>query len=265
MTDITNRFKQRLASQQQIGLWLGLADACAAEIAAVAGYDWVLIDGEHAPNDLRTTLSQLQTLAAYPTQAVVRPVVGSVHVVKQLLDIGAQTLLIPMVDHAEQAREMVRAVHYPPLGVRGVGAALARATRWNTVPNYYQTAQDNICLLIQVESITAIQNLDEILAVEGIDGIFIGAVDLSATMGYEGNPNHPEVQKTVVNAIKRIHAAGKAAGILSTKQDVTKQYIELGVEFVAVGVDTSLLMHAMRNLLGQYKSNLNEVKNEGGY
>lgn len=260
-----NHFKQRLKTQQQIGLWVGLADAYGTEIAANSGYDWLLIDGEHAPSDLRTTLAQLQSIAAYPSQAVVRPPIGSVQLIKQLLDIGAQTLLIPMIESVEQAELMVKAVRYPPYGIRGVGAALARATRWNSIPNYYATAHENICLLIQIESVAGLENLDAILQVEGIDGIFIGAVDLSATMGYEGNPNHPEVQKAVIDAIKRIRAAGKAAGILSTTHAVTQQYLDLGTEFVAVGVDTSVLMNALRDLLAQYKTDSNRPKIEAGY
>lgn len=263
--DYTNHFKQKLKNQQQIGLWVGLADAYGTEIAANAGYDWLLIDGEHAPSDLRTTLAQLQSIAAYPSQAVVRPPIGSVQLIKQLLDIGAQTLLIPMVETVEQAQLMVKAVRYPPEGVRGVGAALARATRWNSIPDYYATAHENICLLIQIESVEGIKNLDEILKVEGIDGVFIGAVDLSATMGYQGNPNHPEVQKTVIDAIQRIRAAGKAAGILSTQHDATQQYLELGTEFVAVGVDTSVLMNSLRELLAKYKPETKITKTEGGY
>lgn len=263
--DPINHFKRKLKTQQQIGLWVGLADAYGTEIAANAGYDWLLIDGEHAPSDLRITLAQLQSIAAYESQAVVRPPIGSVQLIKQLLDIGAQTLLIPMVETVEQAELMVKAVHYPPKGIRGVGAALARATRWNSIPDYYQAAHENICLLIQIESVTGLENLDDILQVEGIDGIFIGAVDLSATMGYEGNPNHPEVQKAVIDAIKRIRAAGKAAGILSTLDEVTQQYIDLGTEFVAVGVDTSVLMNSLRDLLSKYKVDKPYQKPKGGY
>ncbi|WP_147395673.1 4-hydroxy-2-oxoheptanedioate aldolase [Acinetobacter cumulans] len=265
MIDYTNHFKRKLKTQQQIGLWVGLADAYGTEIAANAGYDWLLIDGEHAPSDLRTTLSQLQSIAAYPSQAVVRPPIGSVQLIKQLLDIGAQTLLIPMVESVEQAELMVKAVRYPPEGVRGVGAALARATRWNSIPDYYATAHENICLLIQIESVEGLANLDDILKVEGIDGIFIGAVDLSATMGYEGNPNHPEVQKAVIDAIQRIRASGKAAGILSTQHEATEQYLALGTEFVAVGVDTSVLMQSLRTLLQRYKPDAEEVQVSEGY
>ncbi|WP_312327607.1 4-hydroxy-2-oxoheptanedioate aldolase [Acinetobacter sp.] len=262
---VTNYFKHKLKTQQQIGLWIGLADAYGTEITANAGYDWLLIDGEHAPSDLRTTLSQLQSIAAYPSQAVVRPPIGSVQLIKQLLDIGAQTLLIPMVETVEQAELMVRAVRYPPEGIRGVGAALARATRWNSIPNYYQTAHEEICLLIQIESVTGLENLDAILQIDGIDGVFIGAVDLSATMGYQGDPNHPEVQKAVIDAIQRIRSAGKAAGILSTQHEVTQKYIELGTEFVAVGVDTSVLMNSLRDLLGKYKKDINVINPTSGY
>lgn len=263
--NIKNHFKTRLKSQQQIGLWVGLADAYGTEIAANVGYDWLLIDGEHAPSDLRTTLSQLQSIAAYPSQAVVRPPIGSVQLIKQLLDIGAQTLLIPMVETVEQAELMVKAVRYPPEGIRGVGAALARATRWNSIPNYYQTAHEEICLLIQIESVKGLENLDEILKVDGIDGVFIGAVDLSATMGFEGNPNHPQVVKAVEDAIGKIRAAGKAAGVLSTAHEYTQRYLDLGTEFVAVGVDTSVLINSLRELLGKYKKDVLFNPNKDGY
>ncbi|NHB57337.1 4-hydroxy-2-oxoheptanedioate aldolase [Acinetobacter sp. 194] len=260
-----NHFKRKLKTEQQIGLWVGLADAYGTEIAANAGYDWLLIDGEHAPSDLRTTLSQLQSIAAYPSQAVVRPPIGSVQLIKQLLDIGAQTLLIPMVETVEQAELMVKAVRYPPEGIRGVGAALARATRWNSIEDYYQTAHEDICLLIQIESVTGLNNLDDILNVEGIDGIFIGAVDLSATMGYQGNPNHPEVQKAVIDAIQRIRQSGKAAGILSTQHEATQKYLDIGTEFVAVGVDTSVLINSLKELLAKYKTNVTVNHGQGGY
>ena len=263
--DVKNHFKHKLKTQQQILLWVGLADAYWTEIAANLCYDWLLIDGEHAPSDLRTTLLQLQSIAAYPSQAVVRPPIGSVQLIKQLLDIGAQSLLIPMIETVEHAELMVKAVRYPPYGIRGVGAALARATRWNSIPHYYATAHENICLLIQIESVQGLENLDDILKIDGIDGVFIGAVDLSATMGYEGNPNHPEVQQAVITAIQKIRASGKAAGILSTQHEATQRYLDLGTEFVAVGVDTSVLMNSLRELLAQYKTDLDLPKSEGGY
>ncbi|MBC7209543.1 MAG: 2-keto-3-deoxy-L-rhamnonate aldolase, partial [Pseudomonas sp.] len=190
-----NTFKQRLRTgQAQIGLWLGLADPYCAELAANAGFDWLLLDGEHAPNDLRGLLGQLQAVAPYPAQPIVRPVIGDTALIKQLLDIGAQTLLVPMVESAEQARQLVRAMRYPPHGVRGVGSALARASRWNSLPGYLDQADEQMCLLVQVENREGLANLDAICAVEGVDGVFIGPADLSADMGHRGNPGHPEVR-----------------------------------------------------------------------
>ncbi|WOE32216.1 MULTISPECIES: 4-hydroxy-2-oxoheptanedioate aldolase [unclassified Acinetobacter] len=251
--DTTNYFKQKLKTTQQLGMWLGLANGYCAEIAANAGFDWLLIDGEHAPNDLKSILYQLQTIAAYPSQAVVRPVTADVGLIKQLLDIGAQSLLIPMIESAEQAELMVKATRYPPEGIRGVGAALARASRWNNLTDYLQDADEQICVIIQIESKKGLDNLDDILKVEGIDGVFIGPADLSAALGYRGNPGHPEVQQIIVSAIQKIRAAGKAAGILSADEKLAKQYLALGTEFVAVGVDTSLLMKSMNQLLAKFK------------
>ncbi|MCP2072279.1 UNVERIFIED_ORG: 4-hydroxy-2-oxoheptanedioate aldolase [Pseudomonas lini] len=249
-----NTFKQRLRSgEAQIGLWLGLADAYCAELAANAGFDWLLIDGEHAPNDLRTMLGQLQALAPYPCQPVIRPVIGDNALIKQVLDIGVQTLLVPMVESADQARELVRAMHYPPLGVRGVGSALARASRWNSIPGYLDKADEQMCLLVQIESREGLANLDAIAAVDGVDGVFIGPADLSASMGFRGNPGHPDVQAAIEDAIGRIRQAGKAAGILSADEKLARRYIELGAAFVAVGVDTTVLMRGLQTLAATFK------------
>lgn len=249
-----NTFKQRLRSgEAQIGLWLGLANAYCAELAANAGFDWLLIDGEHAPNDLRTLLGQLQAVAPYPSQPVIRPVVGDTALIKQVLDIGVQTLLVPMVESADQARELVRAIHYPPHGVRGVGSALARASRWNSIPGYLDKADEQMCLLVQIESREGLANLDEIAAVDGVDGVFIGPADLSASMGFRGNPGHPDVQTAIGDAIARIRQAGKAAGILSADEKLARRYIELGAAFVAVGVDTTVLMRGLQTLAATFK------------
>ena len=249
-----NTFKHRLRSgETQIGLWLGLADAYCAELAANAGFDWLLIDGEHAPNDLRGLLGQLQAVAPYPSQPVIRPVIGDTALIKQVLDIGVQTLLVPMVESAEQARELVRAIHYPPHGVRGVGSALARASRWNSIAGYLDHADEQMCLLVQIENREGLANLEAIAAVEGVDGVFIGPADLSASMGHRGNPGHPEVQAAIEDAIARIRNAGKAAGILSADQALARRYIELGAAFVAVGVDTTVLMRGLQSLAAAFK------------
>lgn len=249
-----NTFKQRLRSgEAQIGLWLGLADAYCAELAANAGFDWLLIDGEHAPNDLRTLLGQLQAVAPYPSQPVIRPVIGDTALIKQVLDIGVQTLLVPMVESADQARELVRAIHYPPHGVRGVGSALARASRWNSIPGYLDKADEQMCLLVQIESREGLANLDAIAAVDGVDGVFIGPADLSASMGFRGNPGQPQVQAAIEDAIARIRQAGKAAGILSADEKLARRYIELGAAFVAVGVDTTVLIRGLQTLAATFK------------
>ena len=249
-----NTFKQRLRSgEAQIGLWLGLADAYCAELAANAGFDWLLIDGEHAPNDLRTLLGQLQAVAPYPSQPVIRPVIGDTALIKQVLDIGVLTLLVPMVESADQARELVRSIHYPPHGVRGVGSALARASRWNSIPGYLDKADEQMCLLLQIESHEGLANLDEIAAVDGVDGVFIGPADLSASMGFRGNPGHPDVQAAIEDAIARIRQAGKAAGILSADEKLARRYLELGAAFVAVGVDTTVLMRGLQTLAATFK------------
>ncbi|MFC5695375.1 4-hydroxy-2-oxoheptanedioate aldolase [Pseudomonas sp. GCM10022186] len=260
-----NRFKALLHSgQPQIGLWLGLADAYCAELAANAGFDWLLLDGEHAPNDLRSLLAQLQAIAPYPAQPIIRPPVGDAVLIKQLLDIGAQTLLVPMVESAEQAAELVRAMRYPPFGIRGVGSALARASRWNSIPGYLDQADEQMCLLVQIENLEGLANLDVIAAVDGVDGVFIGPADLSAAMGHRGNPGHPEVQAAIEDAIVRIRAAGKAAGILSADQALARRYIELGAAFVAVGVDATVLMRGLQSLAGAFKGTQEPVGGGGG-
>jgi 4-hydroxy-2-oxoheptanedioate aldolase len=250
-----NTFKAALKSGEraQIGLWLGLTDPICAEISAGAGFDWVLIDGEHAPNDVRSTLALLQAVAPHPVHPIVRPVIGDVALIKQLLDIGAQTVLIPMVESAEQAKLMVAAMRYPPAGIRGVGASLARASQWSRVANYVHQANDQMCLLVQVETRRGLDNLDAIAAVEGVDGVFIGPADLSAALGHLGNPGHPDVQRAIEEAIRRIRAAGRAAGILTTDETLARRYLELGCMFVAVGLDGTLLMKAAHNLAGKFK------------
>ncbi|MCE3028090.1 4-hydroxy-2-oxoheptanedioate aldolase [Salinicola sp. DM10] len=249
-----NTFKRALGrNEAQLGLWLGLANGYCAELAANAGFDWLLIDGEHAPNDLRSVLEQLQAVAPYPVQPIARPPVGDAALIKQYLDIGVQTLLVPMVDTAEQARQLVRATRYPPEGIRGVGSALARASRWNSIPGYLDRADEEVCLLVQIETQTGLENLDEIAAVEGVDGVFIGPADLSASLGHRGDPGHDDVQRAIEDGIARIQKANKAAGILSANKTLARRYLELGATFVAVGVDTSVLMNALKALAGEFK------------
>ena len=258
-----NTFKQALAARTpQIGLWFGLTSGYAAELVAGAGFDWLLLDGEHAPNDVPRMLEQLQGVASARAMLgtgphpVARVPVGDTALIKQYLDIGAQTLLVPMVDTPEQAAQLVRAMRYPQDdgqgGVRGMGAGLARASQWMRYPGYLKEANAQVCLLVQAESTLAIENLDAIARTPGVDGVFFGPADLSASMGHVGNPGHPAVQAAIEDGIRRVLAAGKAPGILMADEKLARRYLELGAVFVAVGVDTSVLVAATRDLAARY-------------
>ncbi len=261
-----NLFKAALREgRPQIGLWLNTGEPLLAELAGTAGFDWLVIDGEHGPNDLRSIIAQLQALAASPAEAVVRPPMGEPWMIKQLLDAGARTLLVPMVDSAEQARALVSAVRYPPHGIRGVGAAVARASAFNTIADYTETAADEICLLVQAETQAAIADLENIAAVEGIDGVFIGPADLSADMGYIGRIEAPEVQEVIEKAIGTITNAGKAAGILTFNEALNLRYIDLGARFVAVGSDVAEFALVLRRLAGRYGRGIPQMPGVAGY
>jgi 4-hydroxy-2-oxoheptanedioate aldolase len=250
-----NPFKQALKEgRAQIGLWISLADPYAIESLADAGYDWLLIDGEHSPNDLRSVLGQLQAVAAYPTHPIVRPVVGDTALIKQLLDIGAQTLLIPIVETAGQAEQLVAATRYPPRGVRGVGSSMARSSRWSRIDNYIHDADDQMCVLVQVETAKGVANLAAIAAVDGVDGVFFGPADLSASMGLRGQATHPDVLKAIFEGIAVVRSAGKAAGTLTLDPTLARQFLDAGALFVAVGVDLALLTRASRELAAAFKA-----------
>ncbi|GGO55805.1 4-hydroxy-2-oxoheptanedioate aldolase [Roseovarius pacificus] len=249
-----NHLKKALASGRRLyGCWATFADPYATEIMATAGFDWLVIDGEHAPNDLRSMMHQLQVLHGRDSQPVVRLPMGEAWAIKQVLDIGAQSLLIPMVESAEQARDLVRATRYPPQGIRGSGAASARATQFSTDLDYIATANDQICLLVQVESRAGIEALDDILAVDGVDGVFIGPSDLSADMGYLGDTRVDEVQQVIRDALGRIATSDKAAGILALDHDVARSYRDWGAQFLAVGIDVLMLAHAARATMDRWR------------
>jgi len=244
-----NPFKAALASgTPQIGLWLSSAEASMAEIATTAHFDWLLLDGEHAPNDLRSLRDQLMVVDPSDSHAVIRVPIGEAWMMKQVLDAGAQTVLVPMVDTAQDAHDMASAMRYPPAGIRGMGASGSRVSGFGAITDYVQTANDQVCLIVQAESRKSLENLDEILAVDGVDGVFIGPADLSADMGYPGNATAPEVQDAIADAIRRIAASNKAAGILTLDLDSAQKYLELGATIVAVGIDTLLMAKTLRQL-----------------
>lgn len=259
MTLPINHFKQALAAgKTQIGLWSTLPSPYICELVAGAGFDWLLLDTEHTPTDVPQMLGQLQAVAAAvpkpgrpASSAVVRPAWNDPVLIKRYLDIGAQSLLLPFVQNAQEAQAAVAATRYATHGIRGMGGSV-RASNFGRTPNYVKEAQDQLCVLVQIETAEALANLDEIASVDGIDGIFIGPADLSASMGYAGNPRHPEVDKAINDAIVRIRAKGKAPGILMVNPTRAQECIELGAQFVAVAVDMIALRDAVDGVAAQF-------------
>ncbi|MFH5776385.1 aldolase/citrate lyase family protein [Paracoccus sp. NGMCC 1.201697] len=248
-----NRFKRGLAEgSSQIGLWCTLPGGYAAECMAGSGYDWLLFDTEHSPSDPLTVLEQLQAAAPYPVSAVVRPAANDPVLIKRFLDAGAQSLLIPMVNSAAEARAAVSATRYPPEGIRGV-SSLTRATRFGRIADYATRCADELCLLVQIETREALDHIEEIAAVDGVDGIFVGPADLAASLGHPGTSGHPEVVARIEDAIARIRAAGKPAGILTPDTDFAARCIELGTTFTAVGVDVGILARETEALLAKFR------------
>jgi len=250
-----NKLKEAFKTGNVVyGLWNALVDGVAGEILAGAGFDWVLIDGEHAPFDLRSILQQLQVMAAYNIPVAVRPASGDPVLVKQLADIGVQSLVIPMVETAEEATSSFQAMQYPPVGIRGIGTGMARASMWNNIEDYVHVANREMCLIVMVETVKGIEQLDNILQVAGVDGVFIGPADLAASMGFVGESDHPEVRAEIERAIKKIRLAGKAAGIMALTKELAEQYRNYGANMIAVGVDTLMLAAAAKKLFGEFMS-----------
>lgn len=249
-----NRFKRALANrQQQIGLWCSLPGAYVAEAVAGSGYDWLLFDTEHSPGDPLTVLAQLQAVSPYDVAAVVRPASNDPVLIKRFLDLGAQTLLVPYVQNASEAEAAVAAMRYPPHGVRGV-SGLTRATRFGRIPGYARRAEEELCLLVQVETGEAIANIDEIAAVDGVDGVFIGPADLAASLGHVGEPSDPTVVATVETAIRQIVATGKPAGILTPDNAFAKRCIALGTLCTAVAIDAGILTRGSEMIAHAFKA-----------
>jgi len=236
-----NAFKHALAAGKlQIGLWSSLCSNIAAEIIADSGFDWILLDSEHSPNEIPGLLSQLQAIGRGGSTPIVRPAWNDAVLAKRCLDIGAQTLLFPYVQNVEEAKRAVASTRYPPEGIRGVAVA-ARASRYGRTPGYLTKANGEMCVLVQVETRSALDQLEAIAQVEGVDGVFIGPSDLSASLGHLGNPQHAESQAAMKDAVRRLKAIGKPAGILSGNEEEIRRYIDWGYQFVAVGADVGLL------------------------
>lgn len=244
----TNRFKAALGQRQQLGMFSTLASNTLAELLAGCGFDWILLDTEHSPNDVGEVIAQLQAMARFEVSAIVRPAWSDMVLVKRLLDAGAQTLLFPNVQSAQEAQAAVSYTRYPPQGVRGVSGS-SRAADYGLNTGYLQTAHTEICVIVQIESIEGLNNLEAIAGVEGVDAVFIGPADLAASLGHLGNGQHPEVQAAVDDAFARLRRVGKPAGYLTLNEAEAKRRIAQGVEFVGVATDTSIITRGARSLL----------------
>jgi 4-hydroxy-2-oxoheptanedioate aldolase len=248
-----NAFKNYLAAGKlQIGLWSSLCSNIAAEIIGDSGFDWILLDTEHSPNEIPDLVGQLQAMQGGATTPIVRPAWNDAVLAKRALDIGAQSLLFPYVQNAEEARCAVASTRYPPHGIRGVSVA-ARASRYGRTPGYLTKANDEICVLVQVETGPALAQLEKIAAVEGVDGVFVGPSDLAASLGHVGNPQHPDVQAAIKDAVTRLKAVGKPAGMLTGNEEEARRYIDWGYLFVAVGADVGLLAKNADALCKRFK------------
>ena len=247
-----NRFRRDLiAGKRLIGCWSSLANAITTEVLGLAGFDWLLLDGEHAPNDVGTLIPQLMALKDSASAPVVRPPWNDAVVIKRLLDAGFYNFLIPFVETADEARRAVAATRYPPQGIRGVSVA-QRHNRYGTIADYLATVNDNIALLVQIESGPGLAAIDAIAAVEGVDGIFVGPSDLAAALGHLGNAAHPEVQQAIRHVFARARAAGKASGILAPVEADARRYLDWGATFIAVGSDLGLFRAASQALCDRF-------------
>ena len=252
-TAFPNRFRRDLvAGKRLIGCWLSLGSPITTEVVGVAGYDWLLLDAEHAPNDVLTLVPQLMALKDSVSAPVVRPPSNDVVVIKRLLDAGFHNFLIPFVESADEARRAVASTRYPPAGVRGVSVS-QRSNRYGTVPDYFKVVNDNIAVMVQIESRAGVAAAADIAAVDGIDGLFIGPSDLAAGFGHLGNANHPEVQQAMVTVMAAAKAARKPMGILAPVEADARRYLEMGATFVAVGSDLGVLRMASQALLDKFR------------
>jgi 2-dehydro-3-deoxyglucarate aldolase len=250
---IPNTFRSDLvAGKRLIGCWCSLASPITAEVLGLAGFDWLLLDGEHSPNDVLSFIPQLMALKDSVSAPVVRPPVNEPVIVKRLMDAGFYNLLFPFIESAEQARQAVASTRYPPAGVRGISVS-QRNNRYGTVPDYFATINDNICVMVQIESRAGIDAVDEIAKVDGVDGVFVGPGDLSGALGYIGQPNHPEVQKVIKHLVDRVRANGKPSGILAPAEADARRYLEWGVSFVAVGSDLGVFRSATQSLRDKFR------------
>ena len=265
----TFRDELATASRPLIGMWISSGSPVMAEICAGSGLDWVIIDMEHGPNDLTSVLAQLQAVAAYPVTPMVRVPIGDAVIIKQVLDLGAQNLLVPMVSSADEARAVVEAVRYPPRGRRGIGGSLARSARWNRVDDYLADADRYVSLFVQIETAAGVEAAAEIAAVDGVDGVFVGPADLSASMGLLGQQSHPDVVAAVQRIFDAVRGAGVPVGVNAFDPAVAQSYLDAGASFVLVGADVTLVARGAEGLAARFgaipRPELDEGPERAGY
>lgn len=248
-----NQFKRAIAAgRSQIGLWCSLASNVSIEIVAGSGFDWLLLDTEHSPNEIPMVYGQLQAVMENAVHPIVRPPWNDMVVIKRYLDAGVQTLLIPMVQDKAEAEAAVASTRYPPKGVRGFASG-SRSSRFGRIRDYHTRCEEEICVLVQIETQRSLDNLEAIAAVDGVDGLFIGPGDLSAGLGHLGNQGHPDVVRAIEDAMRRIVACGKAPGILTSDEALARRCIELGCLFTAVGADSGILARGSEQLARRFK------------
>jgi 2-dehydro-3-deoxyglucarate aldolase len=251
---LPNHFRRQLREKQRlIGCWASLASPISTEVLGYAGFDWLLLDGEHAPNDIQTFLAQLLALKDSPSAAVVRPQWNEPVLLKRLLDLGVYNFLMPFIESAEQAQAAVAATRYPPRGIRGIAVA-QRSNRYGYCPDYFERIDDNIAVLVQIESRAGVEAVDAIARVDGVDALFIGPSDLSASLGHFGNPRHPDVQRAMQRVVDVARVHDKPVGILSGVEEDTQRYLAMGMTCVAVGMDVVLLRNASRQLCERFQT-----------
>jgi len=256
---IENKFKTAIKNgQKQYGIWNGIPHSYAAEILAGSGFDWVLIDAEHGPFSMDQIIIQLQAMSRYDVSPILRMPNADPVYMKTLMDAGVQSFIIPMVESGETAKLIAKAVRYAPDGIRGVGTALSRAAQWNRVNDYFKLANDQMCVIAQVESLEGVDALDDILSVDGVDVVFLGPADLAGTMGHLGNPSHPDVKAKVNECLQRIVKSGKVAGVLTSSKALISEYSDIGATMIGVGLDTIILAKATKELAEFYKPELKE-------
>ncbi|MEO5882090.1 MAG: 2-dehydro-3-deoxyglucarate aldolase [Caldimonas sp.] len=249
-----NSFRQRLlAGETLIGCWCSLANPITTEVLGVAGFDWLLLDGEHSPNDVATFIPQLMSLKDSASAPVARPASNNVVEIKRLLDAGFYNFLVPMVESADEAQHAVAATRYPPNGIRGVSVS-QRSNRFGTVPDYFAGIDEQICVLVQIESRKGLAAATEIASVDGVDGVFVGPSDLAAALGHLGNPNHPDVQRAIATTFDAVKSVGKSIGILTPVEADARRYLEMGAKFVAVGSDLGVLRNGTQALRDKFKT-----------